>query len=155
MLVVGLLFACLRILLNKEGRFANCFYMAWIIPVLIVAIFVPLLEERYIMPAYPALIALGHLAIFRVSGRILWKRWAWSFVFAVAAVFCGNALMFRPPASAGERQAAQFVAAERPARILYCCGGRSGLDARRPVSSSPILHTVSKLADSFTEKLRL
>ena len=120
-LVAGLLLAVVWIVRRKEGWYADSFYLAWIIPIFVAAALTPQFDERYILSAYPAMIALGYLALFRLAGRILPERWAWCPAFAAALFLCGFGFAFLPWQSlSGVRSAAQFLAGERPARILYC-----------------------------------
>ncbi len=122
----GILWAAARVLRRKEGWFADSFYLAWIFPIIAVALVTPQRDERYILNAYPAMIALGYLALFRAAGRILPQRWVWYPAFAAALAICGYGFAARPDSLSGVRPAAQFLASEGPLRILYFGGNLQG-----------------------------
>jgi hypothetical protein len=122
----GLVWAGARIIRRKEGWFADSFYLAWIAPIIAVALVTPQRDERYILAAYPAMIALGYLTLLRAARSVLPPRWEWYPAFAAALGICGFGFAVWPASLSGVRPAAEFLASERPARILYCGGNLDG-----------------------------
>ncbi len=120
-LTIVVLWTGVRVLRRREGWLAESFYLAWIIPIVAVALVTPRRDERYILGAYPAMVALGYLALFRAGRWILPEKRVWLPCFAAALSICCFSFAGAPEDSLkGVRQAAQFVESGHPARILYC-----------------------------------
>ena len=125
-LVAAVVLAGVRVFRRSEGWFADSFYLAWMMGILAVPLVTPQFDQRYILGSYPAMIALGYLAVFRAAGMIFPRQWAWCPVYAAALSICVISFTWWPKVYLlGVRPAAQFVAGERPARILYC-GNQEG-----------------------------
>jgi hypothetical protein len=121
LLAVAVLWSALRIAQRRDGWLTDSFYLAWIVPFIGVPLVTPRWDERYILAAYPAMIALSYLALFRAAGWMLPRPWSWAPAGAAALFMCASGFAFRPLLIvSGVRPAARFVAGERPMRILYC-----------------------------------
>lgn len=154
-LVIALVMAGIRILRRSEGWFADSFYVAWIVGLLVVCLVTPRRDERYLLPAYPAMIALGYLAIYRVCERVLPRQWAWYPAFALMLSISVVSLTSWPGESfSGVRYAAQFVTSERPARILYCGSALDGDFLAQLRSTNPPSPPIVVRADELPPEMR-
>jgi hypothetical protein len=128
--------------------------LAWIAPIVAVALVTPQRDERYILAAYPAMIALGYLALFRAARMIVPQRWAWYPAFAAALAGCVFSFAAWPDSLSGVRPAAQFLAGERPARILYCGGNLEGDFVAQLRATNPQTPPILIRADQLPPEIR-
>ncbi len=145
---VILLALAAAVLKPKKG---DGLYGAWALAVFALVVVLPPYDSRYLIFAYPALIALGLIALQRLAARPLGLERAW----VVPGVAAGMlfAINISTPASMllGPSQAAAAIMPRGPHRILYCGHANGGFIFRvRTLDSNMRVAVVrgDKLPDS-------
>jgi hypothetical protein len=95
------------------------FYLAWIIPVVVVLLVVRAVNVRYLIFLIPPAVALGYLMLFRGCACLWGVRRSWYVPTGLAVAWLVSGLFYQPEFLRGPGEAAAFVVQGTPARVLY------------------------------------
>ncbi|HEX4808973.1 MAG TPA: glycosyltransferase family 39 protein [Bryobacteraceae bacterium] len=107
-------------------RKPTALYVAWTGSLLFVLLLIGPFAVRYLFFALPPLIALGYAGLFSFAER--WpgaRRWVAAAGILIMTIGCVEGFRARRVFLSGPDEAAKFVAAAKPHRIMYC-GGTDG-----------------------------
>jgi hypothetical protein len=105
---------------NRPGHAKNTLYVAWTAAALALTLVAWQINNRYLLFAYPPMVVIGLVALYRLSARLFAPRIAWGVPSAVAAVMAlstagspGNYLY-------GPAEAASVIRDPAASRVVYC-----------------------------------